>query len=142
MDERMAEAIVERLREKRIFAHVERAGVYQFGVRVVLSDGREAIWDTDGVAGLEAVILQDGELVGYVPAIAGSEDLDLEGTIAAIAAADYDAQPPPEPPAHPTPAPAAAAPPTVPVNARVVLPADHPHHMPVSQLLRRMARRG
>jgi hypothetical protein len=110
VEEDRAEAVVERLRARGVFAHVERAGVYQFGVRIVIPDGREAVWDTDGAAGLEAVILQDGDLVGYVPAIPGSEDLDLDRTVATIAATDYDAPPRPEPPAHPSLSPAAPPP--------------------------------
>ena len=51
-------------------------GVDQFGVRVTLPDGREAEWDTDGTAGLEAQVMRDGMLVGYVPEIEGSEDFD------------------------------------------------------------------
>ena len=70
-------------------AHLARTGVYQTGIRVVIPDGREVVWDTDGAAGLEAQILRDGELVGFVPAIPGSEDLDDAGVIATIAEADY-----------------------------------------------------
>ena len=55
---------------------MEKAGVYQFGIRVVLRDGREAIWDTDGTLGLEAQVMRDGMLVGFVPQLAGSEDWD------------------------------------------------------------------
>jgi len=52
MDEAIAADVVERLRTRRIFAHVNRrAGVYNVGVRVVIPDGREAIWDNDGAAG-------------------------------------------------------------------------------------------
>jgi hypothetical protein len=113
VDEERARQVVDRLRDRRVFAHLERAGVYQFGVRVVIPDGREAVWDTDGSAGLEAVVLQDGELVGYVPEIPGSEGMDLDATVAAIAAVDYDAPPADVGPAHPTadPASAPAAPP-------------------------------
>jgi hypothetical protein len=45
-------------------------------VRVTLPGGREAEWDTDGAAGLEAQVMLDGMLVGYVPEIEGSEDFD------------------------------------------------------------------
>jgi hypothetical protein len=57
---------------------------------VVLEDGREAIWDTDGTAGLEAQVMRDGMLVGFVPSIEGSEEYDEAQTIDAIARADYD----------------------------------------------------
>jgi hypothetical protein len=64
--------------------------VAKFGVRVVLPDGREAVWDTDGTAGLEAQVMRDGVLVGYVPMIPGSEDFDEAQDIDAIARTDYD----------------------------------------------------
>jgi hypothetical protein len=74
-------------------------------VRVSLRGGREAEWDTDGTAGLEAQVMLDGILVGYVPLIEGSEDFDEAQVVDAIARTDYDqpvarqraAAPPPEP---------------------------------------------
>src|SRR5213593_4867320 len=102
MDEATATDVVERLRARRIFASLNRrAGVYNVGVRVVIPDGREAIWDNDGAAGLEAMVLRDGVLVGYVPQIPDSDDLDAADIAAIIADADYDA-PPPDPPATPS----------------------------------------
>jgi hypothetical protein len=89
MDEPRANVIVAALRSRGVMAHLARAGVYQTGIRVVIADGREAVWDTDGAAGLEAQILRDGVLVGFVPAIPGSEDLDDTGIVAAIAEANY-----------------------------------------------------
>jgi hypothetical protein len=59
-------------------------------VRVTLSDGRVAEWDTDGTAGLEAQVMQDGDLVGYVPEIEGSEDFTEQQVVDAIARTDYD----------------------------------------------------
>jgi hypothetical protein len=70
-------------------AHLARAGVFQTGIRVVMADGREAVWDTDGAAGLEAQVLRDGVLVGFVAQIPGSEAFDDTDVIAAIAGADY-----------------------------------------------------
>src|SRR6059058_5194869 len=94
MDEAIAADVVERLRTRRIFAHVNRrAGVYNVGVRVVIPDGREAIWDNDGAAGLEAMVLRDGVLVGFVPQIDDSDDLDATAIARIIAATDYDARP-------------------------------------------------
>ena len=58
-------------------------------MRIVLADGREAIWDADGAAGLEATIMRDNVLVGMVPTIPGSESYDDEAVVAAIAGADY-----------------------------------------------------
>src|SRR5947208_3934465 len=94
MDEGTAAEVVELLRARQIFAHVNRrAGVYNVGVRVVIPDGREAIWDNDGAAGLEAMVLRDGVLVGFVPQIPDSADLDAAAVTEIIAAADYDASP-------------------------------------------------
>ncbi len=94
MQESKATEVVEALRARGVMAHLERAGVYQFGIRVVLPGGRrEAIWDADGTAGLEAQVLEDGDLVGYVPEIPGSENFDVAQTVAAIAAADYQSPP-------------------------------------------------
>jgi hypothetical protein len=59
-------------------------------VRVTLTGGREAEWDTDGTAGLEAQVMLDGMLVGYVPEIEGSEDFDESQIVEAIASTDYD----------------------------------------------------
>ncbi len=67
--------------------------MYQFGVRVVLPDGREAVWDADGASALEATVMRDGVLVGFVPTVPGSEDLDDDGVVEVIAQADYDASP-------------------------------------------------
>ena len=109
MEEAVATDVVERLRRRNVFAHVNRrAGVYNVGVRVVIPDGREAIWDNDGAAGLEAMVLRDGVLVGFVPQIADSGDLDAAAIAGIIATADYDAKPTPAP--RPTPSVAAPAP--------------------------------
>ena len=109
MDETTAEQVVELLRARRIFASVNRrVGVYNVGVRVVIPDGREAIWDNDGAAGLEAMVLRNGMLVGFVPQLPDSDDLDAARIAAIIADADYDARPsasprPATPPAPPPP---------------------------------------
>src|SRR3954452_9581847 len=94
MDESTATDVVERLRARRIFANVNRrAGVYNVGIGVFITDGREAIWDNDGAAGLEAMVLRDGVLVGFVPQIADSDELDAASVADIIANADYDARP-------------------------------------------------
>jgi hypothetical protein len=90
MDEIKARRVADALRERGVPAHMERAGVLQFGIRVVIFDGREAIWDTDGTAGLEAQVMRNGVLVGFVPHIEGSEDFDEAQVIDAIARTDYD----------------------------------------------------
>lgn len=89
-DEERAGRIVEALRARQVMAHLEHLGVYSFGIRVVLPDGRQALWSDDGGTELEAEILSDGDLVGFVPAIPHSEDLDDAGIIEIIANADYD----------------------------------------------------
>ncbi|HVW80627.1 MAG TPA: hypothetical protein VHB69_06795 [Mycobacteriales bacterium] len=113
MEESVAAEVVERLRAKRIFASVNRrVGVYNVGLRVVLTDGREAIWDNDDTPGLEAMVLRDGVLVGFVPQIPDSENLDAAAIAEIIAGTDYDAPLPPSPPSNPTRAPATSRLPT------------------------------
>ena len=90
MDEIRARRIVDTLRERGINAHLQKAGVYQFGVRVSVKGGREAMWDTDGTAGLEAQVMRDGMLVGFVPVMEGSENFDDDQVVDAIARTDYD----------------------------------------------------
>jgi hypothetical protein len=90
MDESRAQRVVDALRDRGVPAHLERAGVAQYGVRVALRDGRQAMWDTDGTAGLEAQVMRDGVLVGFVPHIEGSENFDEHQVVDAIARTDYD----------------------------------------------------
>jgi len=106
VEENRARRVVDALRDRGIDAHMLKAGVDQFGVRVDLHDGREAEWDTDGTAGLEAQVMQDGDLVGFVPKIDGSEDFDEAQTVDAIARADYDQPIATERAVAPPPAPA------------------------------------
>ncbi len=111
MDENRSRRVVDALRAAGVDAHMEKAGVYQFGVRVELPDGRAAIWDTDGTAGLEAQVMRDGMLVGFVPSIDGSEDFDEGQVVDAIRGTDYDAPVARPGQSAPTPGPAAALPP-------------------------------
>jgi hypothetical protein len=90
MEENRARRVVDALRDRGMDAQLARAGVYRFGVRIRLGDGREAEWDTDGTAGLEAQVMRNGVLVGYVPDIEGSEDWDEQQVIDAIVRTDYD----------------------------------------------------
>jgi hypothetical protein len=106
MEESIAVDVVAQLQARSIFAHVNRrVGVYNVAVRVVIPDGREALWDNDGAAGLEAMVLRDGILVGFVPQIPDSDDFTADQIVAIIAGTDYDAPAPPSAPAHPTAAP-------------------------------------
>jgi hypothetical protein len=92
MEEERARRVVETLRARNVFAHVKLplAGITQYGIRVMLPDGREAIWDNDGTAGLEAQIMRNGILVGYVASIPDSENFGDGQIVEAIATADYD----------------------------------------------------
>ena len=89
MREDRARAIVAALRARGVMAHVEQPGVFRFGVRVVIPDGRQAVWDTDGTAGLEAQIMRDNVLVGFVPQIEGSADFDDDQVVETIAGTEY-----------------------------------------------------
>jgi hypothetical protein len=89
MDEFKARRVVDALRDRGVNAHLLR-GAAEFGVRVTLPGGREAEWDNDGTAGLEAQVMRDGMLVGFVPQIDGSEDFDEAQIVDAIARTDYD----------------------------------------------------
>ncbi|RJK93481.1 hypothetical protein [Vallicoccus soli] len=109
MEETRARRVVDALRGRGVDARLARPATYRFGVAVALPGGREAVWDTDGTAGLEAQVLADGVLVGFVPHVPGSEGFDEHEVVAAIAATDYDrpvatvarTPPPPGPPLPP-----------------------------------------
>jgi hypothetical protein len=105
MDENKARRVADALRDRGIDAHLETAGIDVFGVRVVLSGGREAIWGNEGTSSLEAEVLLDGDLVGFVPEIAGSAEFDEAQIVDAIARADYDEPIGRELPEAPPPAP-------------------------------------
>ncbi|GAA1924350.1 hypothetical protein [Nocardioides marmoribigeumensis] len=90
MDENRARRVVDALRDRGTDADIARVGVYQFGVDIRLPDGRVASWDTDGTAGLEAQVMRNGMLVGFVPLIEGSEEFTEEQVIEAILRTDYD----------------------------------------------------
>lgn len=89
MRENEAEKVVAALRRRGVVAGVARPGTYRFGVRVPLPDGREVLWDVDGAAGLEAQVMRDGVLVGFVPQIPGTDGLDAEGAAGVIRATRY-----------------------------------------------------
>ena len=90
MEENRARRVVDALRDRGVDAHLEKAGIYQFGVRIRIPGGREAVWDTDGTAGLEAQVMRDGMLVGYVPSIPGSDDFTEAQVVDAMVRTDYD----------------------------------------------------
>ena len=106
MDENRARRVADALRDRGIDAHLETAGIDIYGVRVVLRGGREAIWGNEGTSSLEAEVLLDGDLVGFIPEIPGSAAFSEAQIVDAIARADYDQPvgrerpeaPPPGPP--------------------------------------------
>jgi hypothetical protein len=89
MDENRARRVTDELRARGIAAHLLNSGVDAYSVQVPAGDGREAIWGAEGTTGLEAEVMQDGDLVGYVPQIPGSADFDEAQIADAIARADY-----------------------------------------------------
>lgn len=90
VEENRARRIVDTLRDRGTNADLARVGVYQFGIVVKLPDGREARWDSDNTAELEAQVMRNGMLVGFVPVIEGSSDYTDEQIIEAILRTDYD----------------------------------------------------
>jgi hypothetical protein len=89
MDENRARRVADLLRDRGVDAHLHQAGYDAYGVRVSLPGGREALWGTDGTAGLEAEVLLDGDLVGFISEIPGSETFGEAQVVDAIARADY-----------------------------------------------------
>lgn len=117
MDADRANRVVAALRARQVMAHLVEAGVYEFGVRVVLDEGIEALWDIDGAAGLDAEIVSDGVLIGFVPHVPGSENFTEQQIVDSIATTRYsteglhppqDSPPPPSPTTEP---PSAVGPP-------------------------------
>ncbi len=106
MNEDTVRHVVDGLRERGIDAHSADEGVYEFGVRVVLPEGREALWGTDGTATLSAEVMWDGDLVGFIPQIPGSESFTVPQIVDAISRADYTQPEGHEMATAPTPAPA------------------------------------
>jgi hypothetical protein len=90
MDENRARRVTDALRDLGINAHLHKSGIDEYSVQVSLSGGREAIWGSEDTTGLEAEVLLDGDLVGFVPQIPGSEGFDEAQIVDAIARADYD----------------------------------------------------
>ncbi|HEV3379789.1 MAG TPA: hypothetical protein VG142_02205 [Trebonia sp.] len=89
MDENRARRVADALRDRGVDAHMETAGIDVYGVRVVLGDGREAIWGNEGTSSLAAEVLLDGDLAGFIPEIPGSAAFDEAQIVDAIARADY-----------------------------------------------------
>ncbi|MFJ9683272.1 hypothetical protein ACIRP2_35290 [Streptomyces sp. NPDC101194] len=131
MDAERAGRLVSALRARNVMAHLVEAGVYEFGIRVVLDEGIEALWDVDGASGLDAEIVGDGVLIGFVPHVPGSENFTEAQLVESIATTRYSAEglrPPSD-----TPAPAGEA---APLDTSVPLPAP-PVAPPVARYQRR-----
>ena len=105
MNENRARRITDALRDRGINAHLRKSGVDAYAVQVAVSGGREAIWGSEGTTGLEAEVLLDGDLVGFVPQIPDSAAFDEAQIVDAIARADYDEPVGRELPEAPPPAP-------------------------------------
>ena len=90
MDENRARRVTDALRDRGINAHLKKSGIDAYAVQVAVTGGREAVWGSEGTTGLEAEVLLDGDLVGFVPQIPGSENFDDAQVADAIARADYD----------------------------------------------------
>lgn len=90
MDETRARHVTDALRDRGINAHLKKSGVDAYAVQVLLPGGREAVWGAEGTTGLEAEVLEDGDLAGFVAQIPGSESFDDAQVVDAIARADYD----------------------------------------------------
>jgi hypothetical protein len=90
MQENRARKVTDALRDRGIDAHMHNEGTDIYGVRVVIGGGREAVWGTEGTTSLEAEVLLDGDLVGFIPEIPGSSEFDDAQVADAIARADYD----------------------------------------------------
>jgi hypothetical protein len=105
MDENRARQVVDALRDRGVDAHLRKQGVDAYAVAVSAGGGREAIWGAEGTTGLEAEVLLDGDLVGFVPEILGSQSFDEAQIVDAIARADYDEPEGRERPVAPPPGP-------------------------------------
>jgi hypothetical protein len=105
MEENRARRVADALRDRGIDAHSETTGIDVYGVRVVLDGGREAIWGNEGTSTLAAEVMLDGDLVGFIPEIPGSDAFDEAQIVDAIARADYHEPVGRELPEAPPPAP-------------------------------------
>jgi hypothetical protein len=106
MNENRARRVADALRDRGIDARLARLGDGRYGVGVRAGHGREAIWGAEGTATLEAEVLRDGILVGFVPRISGSATFSEAQIVDAIARADYDEPVGRVRPVAPPPAPA------------------------------------
>jgi hypothetical protein len=106
VDENIARRVADALRDGGINAHLKNSGIDAYSVQVMLPGGREAVWGAEGTTGLEAEVLLDGDLVGFIAQIPGSEAFGEAQIVDAIARADYDEpegheRPEPPPPGKP-----------------------------------------
>lgn len=90
MDENRVRRVTDALRDRGVNAHQVNSGIDVYSVQVTLPGGRVAVWGAEGTSGLEAEVLQDGDLVGFIAQIPGSDSFTEEQIVDAIARADYD----------------------------------------------------
>jgi hypothetical protein len=90
VDENRARRVADALRDRGIDAHMKNTGIDAYNVQVALPGGRVAVWGAEGTSALEAEVLQDGDLVGFIPQIPGSESFTEDQVVDAIARANYD----------------------------------------------------
>ncbi len=90
MDENRARRVDRRTRDRGIAAHLRKSGDDAYAVQVPAGRRPGSHLGRRGHAGLEAEVLLDGDLVGFVPEIPGSETFDDAQVVDAIARADYD----------------------------------------------------
>lgn len=72
MDEDVALAMARGLAERGVACRLTSGGRSVYRVLVALADGREALWDVHGDV-LEARVLRDGALLGFVPLGVGGQ---------------------------------------------------------------------
>src|SRR6202020_718583 len=89
MQEDRARRVADALRDRGIDAHLLNEGIDIYGVRVKLGGGREAVWGLEGTSSLEAEVLLDGDLVGFIPETPVPPESPDAQAPAAIARADY-----------------------------------------------------
>lgn len=110
MDKDKAALVVDQLVAWNVPARVVPMGMHSAAVRVRLGGGREALWDADGAAGLDAQVLRDGVLVGFLAERPDSSALPAGHQAWLIATADYDLTPRGRPEPARAPGPAATRP--------------------------------
>ena len=90
MQEDRARRVADALRDRGIDAHLLNEGIDIYGVRVSSTAGARRSGASRARSSLEAEVLLDGDLVGFIPEIPGSSEFTDAQVADAIARADYD----------------------------------------------------